>query len=92
MLRRLLNSSEEDFEIGISNLKNLNFNDKKIVDLLVVKSLRLEKRQRFLKSNYSKAASLTYNVYELFGKTIYNNIIKDANKKVYKQILKEIMK
>ena len=43
-LKKLFNSSEEDCQIGISNLNNLKYNDRKILNLLFVKSLPYNKR------------------------------------------------
>jgi hypothetical protein len=90
-LKSLLNGSEEDYQIGISNLENLAYNDKKIVDILFIKSLHLKKREKFLKCG-GLEDSINYRTNSLLGKVIYTRILKEANKKVYKQILKEIMK
>jgi hypothetical protein len=91
----LLNGSEEDYGIAINNLENLKFNDKEIIDVLIVKSLRLKKRNKFcncggLKENYTEKS--------LGGEYIYNRI-KDKialktsvkNRKLYIKILLEIM-
>jgi hypothetical protein len=90
-LRSMLNGSEEDYKVGISNLDNLVYNDKPIVDILFIKSLHLEKREQFLKCG-GLEDSINYRTDSLLGKVIYTRILKEANKKVYKQILKEIMK
>jgi len=90
-LRSLLNGSEEDYQIAISNLDNLVYNDKKIVDILFIKSLYAEKRQSFLKCG-ALENEIMYRPILLMGKAIYSRILKEADKKVYKQILKEIMK
>ena len=89
-LKSLLNGSEEDYQMGISNLDNLVYNDKPIIDILFIKSLHLKKREQFLKCG-NLEDSINYRTNSLLGKAIYQRILKEADKKVYKQILKEIM-
>jgi|TARA_R110002167_G_scaffold345147_1_gene554768 hypothetical protein len=88
-LKKLFNSSEEDCQIGISNLNNLKYNDRKILNLLFVKSLPYNKRKIFLNNNIF---FLCFSSKALIGKNIYNTIEKKGNKKIYKQILLQIMK
>jgi hypothetical protein len=88
-LRKLLDSSEEDYNVGVSNLKNLKFNDDKIVDLLFIKALRLDKRSRFLERK--DAVDHEKNASFLLGRSIYKNIVETTDKKVYVKILTEIM-
>jgi hypothetical protein len=87
-IRSLLNGSKEDFQIGKSNLSNLNYSDMKMVNTLFTKSLSLEKRYRFKKSS----DGCFYFYEDLIGKSIYKIIVQKANKKIYKQILYKIMK
>ena len=87
-LKSLFNSTEEDCQIGISNLNNLAYNDREILNLLFVKSLPYDKRRIFLNNNIF---FLCYSARALIGKSIYRVIEKKGNKKVYKQILLQIM-
>ena len=76
-------------QTGISNLNNLKYNDRKILNLLFVKSLPYNKRKIFLNNNIF---FLCFSSKALIGKNIYNTIEKKGNKKIYKQILLQIMK
>jgi hypothetical protein len=91
-IRCLLNGSKEDFLIGKSNLKNLNYNDMGIVNILFAKSLSLAKRNRFILSIDVGPLGNLFSYHDLIGKSIYKTIVQRANKKIYKQILYEIMK
>jgi hypothetical protein len=92
-LRRLLNGSEEDCELGISNLKNLNYHDKYIIHILFIKSLSLNNRRRFIRSTDIEL-DITFQTLigeQIYNTIIYNTITETCNKKVYKQILFRIM-
>tara|TARA_R110000796_G_scaffold40280_4_gene99733 strand:- start:9 stop:311 length:303 start_codon:yes stop_codon:yes gene_type:complete len=84
----LLNGSLEDVQIAISNLDNLKFNDKYIVDLLFAKSLSLDKRTKFL--NFG-TVNIKKNDPLLIGKNLFNYIKENGDNKLYKQILYRIM-
>ena len=84
----LLKGSPEDFQIAISNLDNLKFKDKYIVDLLFTKSLSLEKRAAFL--NCGTVDIKRFDTL-LIGKNLFNYIKANGNNKLYKQILYRIM-
>lgn len=84
----LLKGSPEDFQIAISNLDNLKFKDKYIVDLLFTKSLSLEKRTAFL--NCGTVDIKRFDTL-LIGKNLFNYIKANGNNKLYKQILYKIM-
>jgi hypothetical protein len=88
-IRSLLNGSIEDFQIGKSNLNNLEYNNKEIVITLFIKSLSHGKRIRFIESNDKNG---DYSSDGLIGKSIYKTIKQKADKKIYKQILLKIMK
>jgi hypothetical protein len=88
-LRDLLNGSDEDYAVAISNLNNLEFNDKKIIDRLLVKSLSLDERKRFLKGS-SLGIDWPYNV--LVGINLFDYIKENSSKTIYVDILYEIMK
>ena len=92
-IRGLLNGVEEDYYVAISNLYNLEFNDRELVNLLLVKSLQGESRKRFLKwSNYwSYDPGLVYTYQKLMGKNISSEIRRAGGKPIYKQILRYIM-
>ena len=85
-LRKLLNSSEEDYDIGNTNIKNLNFKNLDMVYTLFAKSLSLEKRSKFISDN-----NLSMEWRKLIGKDIYESILKIGNNEIHKQILKKIM-
>ena len=84
----LLKGSPEDFQIAISNLDNLKFKDKYIIDLLITKSLSLENRIAFL--NCGTVNGKRYDTL-LIGKNLFNYIKANGNNKLYKQILYKIM-
>ncbi|MGK0256315.1 MAG: hypothetical protein ACI81I_000932 [Arcobacteraceae bacterium] len=88
-LKDLLNGSDEDYAIAISNLNNLEFNDKKLVDRLLVKSLSLDKRKRFL---IGSSLGINKNSKVLIGINLFNYIKKNSSKTIYVDILYEIMK
>ena len=92
-LRRLLNGVEEDYYVAISNLYNLEFNDRELVNLLLVKSLQESFRKRFLKwSNYWKYdPGVVYTYQKLIAKNISSEIKRTGDKLIYKQILRQIM-
>jgi len=79
----LLNGSNEDYQIAVSNLENLKFKDEKIINLLFTKALFLDKRTRFVKSNKNDPM--------LIGRNLFNHIKANGNNKLYKQILYRIM-
>ena len=84
----LLKGSPEDFQIAVSNLDNLKFSDKYIVDLLFAKSLSLGKRTAFLSCGtvkVKKGDTL------LIGRNLFNYIKANGNSNLYKQILYRIM-
>jgi|TARA_R110000796_G_scaffold38476_5_gene96761 hypothetical protein len=87
LIRDLLNGSNEDYQIAISNLNNLEFNDKTIVDLLLTKSLFLEKRKRFLNGSQIDFKSNDL----LIGINLFNYIKKNSSKTTYVDILYTIM-
>ena len=85
-LREMLMGLDEDFELALENYKNLDFDDKDILDLLFTKSLLFEKRTRFLIAIVKR-----YKPEELIGKNI-NSLVKDAGDYVvYKKILLKIL-
>ena len=88
-LKDLLNGSDEDYAIAISNLNNLEFNDKKLVDRLLVKSLSIDKRKRFL---IGSSLGINKNSKVLIGINLFNYIKKNSSKTIYVDILYEIMK
>lgn len=90
-LRDLLNGSSEDYQIAISNLNNLTFNDKKLVDRLLLKSLSLDKRKRFLSGS---SLSIDHHNIEtsLIGVNLFNYIKENSSKTIYVDILYKIMK
>tara|TARA_R110002074_G_scaffold47610_3_gene122013 strand:- start:5562 stop:5861 length:300 start_codon:yes stop_codon:yes gene_type:complete len=87
LIRDLLNGSDEDYQIAISNLNNLEFNDKTIVDLLLTKSLFLEKRKKFLNGSQIDFKSNDL----LIGINLFNYIKKNSSKTIYVDILYTIM-
>ena len=87
-IRALLNGSYEDFQIAISNLDNLKFADKRIVDLLLAKSLSLEKRSKFINCG---TVEVKVRHPLLIGINLFNYIQNHGNSKLYKQILYRIM-
>ena len=84
----LLKGSPEDFQIAVSNLDNLKFSDKYIVDLLFAKSLSLEKRKKFINCGTVKVKELDT---LLIGRNLFNYIKANGNSNLYKQILYRIM-
>ena len=87
-LKTLLNGSDEDYQIAISNLNNLEFNDKKIIDHLFVKSLSLKTRRRFLNGSQ---IGIEHSDSNLIGVNLFNYIKKNSNKTIYIDILYTIM-
>lgn len=85
-LREMFMGLDEDFELALENYKNLNFDDKDILDLLFTKSMLFKKRIRFL-----EAIDKVYASKELEGKNI-NSLIKEVGDYVvYKKILLKIL-
>jgi hypothetical protein len=85
-LREMFMGLDEDFQLALENYKNLNFDDKDILDLLFTKSMLFDKRTRFL-----KAIGKTYTSDQLVGKNI-NHAVKIAGDFViYKKILLKIL-
>lgn len=85
-LREMFMGLDEDFQLALENYKNLNFDDKDILDVLFTKSMLFEKRTRFL-----SAIGKSYKSEELVGKSI-NSMIKDAGDYVvYKKILLKVL-
>jgi hypothetical protein len=85
-LREMFMGLEEDFQLALENYKNLDFDDKDILDLLFTKSLLFDKRARFL-----TAIGKTHIKKLLVNKDI-NTTIKDAGDYVvYKKILLKIL-
>lgn len=85
-LREMFMGLDEDFELALENYKNLDFDDKDILDLLFTKSMLFDKRTRFL-----TAISKTYTSEELVGKNI-NSVVKNAGDHVvYKKILLKLL-
>ena len=77
---------DEDFELALENYKNLNFNDRGILNLLFTKSMLFEKRLRFM-----KAIGKSYISEELLSKNI-NSAVKDVGDYVvYQKILLKIL-
>jgi len=85
-LREMFMGLGEDFELAFENYKNLDYDDKDILDLLFTKSLLFDKRVRFL-----RAIDKGYLPEELVSKNI-NSIIKEfGDFVVYKKILLKIL-
>lgn len=85
-LREMFMGLDEDFQLALENYKNLNFDDKDILDVLFTKSMLFDKRVRFV-----KAIGKSYKSEELVGKSI-NSMIKDAGDYVvYKKILLKVL-
>lgn len=85
-LREMFMGLDEDFQLALENYKNLNFDDKDLVDMLFTKSMTFEKRTRFI-----IAIGKSYKLQELMGKNI-NSAVKDAGDYViYKKILLKIL-
>jgi hypothetical protein len=85
-LREMFMGQEEDFQLALENYKNLNFDDKDILDLLFIKSMLFDKRIRF-----HKAISKTYTAEELVGKNINSAVKSVADYVVYQKILLKIL-
>jgi len=85
-LREMFMGLDEDFELALENYKNLNFDDKTVLDLLFTKSLLFDKRKRFV-----KAIDKSYISEELIGKNI-NSVVKQfGDYVIYKKILLKIL-
>lgn len=85
-LREMFMGLDEDFQLALENYKNLNFDDREILDLLFTKSMLFDKRTRFL-----SATGRIYKSETLVGKNI-NSAIKNAGDYVvYKKILLKIL-
>jgi hypothetical protein len=85
-LREMFMGLDEDFQLALENYKNLDFDDKEILDLLFTKSMLFDKRTRFL-----TAISKIYMPGALVGKSI-NSAIKNAGDYVvYKKILLKLL-
>ena len=85
-LREMFMGLDEDFELALENYKNLNFDDKEILDLLFTKSMLFEKRKRFL-IGITKA----YTSEELKGKNVNSAVKEVADYVVYQKILLKIL-
>ena len=85
-LREMFMGQDEDFELALENYKNLDFDDKEILDLLFTKSLLFEKRARFL-----IAISKNYKPEELVGKNVNSAVKLIADYVVYQKILLKIL-
>ena len=85
-LREMFTGQEEDFELALENYKNLNFDDKEILDLLFTKSMLFEKRIRFM-----KAISKSYKPEELVGKNVNSAVKNVGDYVVYQKILLKIL-
>jgi hypothetical protein len=86
LLRKMFMGLDEDFQLALENYKNLNFDDKDVLDMLFTKSMTFEKRTRFI-----IAIDKTYTSEELVGKNI-NSVIKNAGDYIiYKKILLKIL-
>ena len=85
-LREMFMGLDEDFELALENYKNLNFDDKTVLDLLFTKSMLFDKRKRFV-----KAIDKSYTSEELIGKNI-NSVVKQfGDYVIYKKILLKIL-
>lgn len=85
-LREMFMGLDEDFQLALENYKNLDFDDKQILDLLFTKSLLFDKRVRFV-----KAIGKSYKSEELVGKSI-NSVVKEfGDYVVYKKILLKLL-
>lgn len=85
-LREMLMGLDEDFELALENYKNLNFDDKEILDLLFTKSMLFDKRKRFV-----KAFGKIYTAKTLLSKNIKYAIKNAGDYIVYKEILLKIL-
>ena len=85
-LREMFMGLDEDFQLALENYKNLDFDDKEVLDLLFTKSMLFEKRLHFM-----NAIGKTYTPEELVGKNI-NSVVKEfGDYVVYKKILLKIL-
>lgn len=85
-LREMFMGLDEDFQLALENYKNLDFDDKEVLDLLFTKSMLFEKRLHFM-----NAIGKTYTSEELVGKNI-NSVVKEfGDYVVYKKILLKIL-
>jgi len=85
-LRKMFMGLGEDFELAFENYKNLDYDDKDILDLLFTKSLLFDKRIRFL-----RAIDKGYLPEELVSKNINSTIKEFGDFVVYKKILLKIL-
>jgi hypothetical protein len=85
-LREMFMGLGEDFELAFENYKNLDFDDRDILDLLFTKSLLFDKRTRFL-----RAIDKGYLPEELVSKNINSTIKEFGDYVVYKKILLKIL-
>lgn len=85
-LREMFMGLGEDFELAFENYKNLDYDDKDILDLLFTKSLLFDKRVRFL-----RAIDKGYLPEELVSKNINSTIKEFGDFVVYKKILLKIL-
>lgn len=85
-LREMFMGHEEDFELALENYKNLNFDDKEILDLLFTKSMLFEKRIRFM-----KAISKVYMPEALIGKNVNSAVKHVSDYVIYQKILLKIL-
>jgi hypothetical protein len=85
-LREMFMGLDEDIQLALENYKNLDFDDKDLLNLLFTKSMLFSKRMFFANS-----IGRSYTSRELIGKNI-NSAIKDVGDYVvYKKILLKIL-
>ena len=86
-LREMFMGLDEDFELALENYKNLDFDDKDILDLLFTKSLLFDKRARFL-----TAIGKAYHGSKLLiGKNINYTVKNAGDYAIYKEISRKIL-
>lgn len=69
-IERMINAGDEDFNIAISNIKNINL--KSVYIKLISKNIDITKRRIFLNSCFEK-----YNIHDCTFRNIYQEIKKD---------------
>jgi hypothetical protein len=85
-LREMFMGLDEDFELALENYKNLDFDDRGILNLLFTKSLLFDKRLRFI-----KAIGKSYISEELLSKNINSAVKEVGDYVIYKKILLKIL-